>query len=51
MELVRTYSVIGSNMQLFQRLRTRCIIGAYMYGVGTSLEGKNGELSRNVYPF
>ena len=44
MELVRTYSVIGSNMRPFQRLRTRCVIGAYVYGAGTSLEGKNGKL-------
>ena len=51
MESVRTYSVIGSNMRPFQRLRTRCVIGAYVYGAGTSLEGKNGKLSRNVYPF
>ena len=48
---VRTYSMISSNMGPFQRLRTRCVIGAYVYGAGTSLEGKNGKLSRNVCLF
>ena len=34
------HSVIASSIQPFQQLSTWCIISAYVYGVGTSLEGK-----------
>ena len=37
--------MIGSNMQPLQRLRTRCVISAYVYGVGTSLEGKTTKMA------
>ena len=51
MKSVRTYSVIGSNMWPFQRLCTQCIIGAYVYGAGTSLEGKKWQTFKECVPF
>ena len=39
-EKVCTHSVIGSSIRPVQQLRTWCVISAYVYEAGTSLEGK-----------
>ena len=32
-------------MRLFQRLRPRCVISVYVYGPGTSLQGKTTKMA------
>ena len=39
------HSVIGSSIRPIQQLHTWCIISAYVYGAGTSLEGKMANFS------